>query len=375
MSASSEDTEDDLYQIQLNLCKKGARTVKKVLVGMSGGIDSSAAVWLLKEQGYTVEGVTLLLTEGSACGSSRDVEDARLTARRMGIAHRVLDERQWFYDTVIRDFADTYASGATPNPCIVCNREVKFGKLMKRALAEGFDAVATGHYARVERAENGRWLLKKALDSSKDQSYVLYSLTQHQLAHTLFPLGDRFKADLRVLAAEQGWEAANKPDSQDICFIPDGDYAAFLEKTMGVPREAGDFVDMNGQVVGRHTGMIGYTIGQRKGLGVAFGEPRFVVRKDAALNTVTLGKSEDLFTNMLIADRVNWISISELTAPMTVTAKTRYSQKEAAAVIEPCGDSRVKVTFSEPQRAITVGQAVVFYDGELVVGGGTIIQA
>lgn len=348
--------------------------MKKVLVGMSGGIDSSAAVWLLKAQGYAVEGATLLLTEGSACGSSLDVEDARLTAQRMGIPHRTLDERQWFHDTVIRDFADTYAAGATPNPCIVCNREVKFGRLLTRALEEGFDAVATGHYARVEQGESGRWLLKKAIDSSKDQSYVLYSLTQHQLAHILFPLGDRLKADLRVFAAEKGWQAANKPDSQDICFIPDGDYAAFLEQTMGVRREPGDFVDMCGQVIGKHTGMIGYTIGQRKGLGVAFGEPRFVVRKDAALNTVTLGKSEDLFTRELIAGRVNWIAIPDLNKPMAVTAKTRYSQREAAAVIEPCGDARVRVTFDEPQRAITVGQAVVFYDGELVVGGGTITE-
>ena len=348
--------------------------MKKVLVGMSGGIDSSAAVWLLQQQGYEAEGVTLLLTEGSACGSSRDVTDARLTAQRLGIPHRVLDERQWFYDTVIRDFADTYAAGATPNPCIVCNREVKFGKLMEWAVAEGFDAVATGPYARVEQAENGRWLLKKALDASKDQSYVLYSLTQHQLAHTLFPLGDRFKADLRVLAAEKGWESAHKPDSQDICFIPDGDYAAFLESTMGVRREPGDFVDMDGQIIGKHAGMIGYTIGQRKGLGVAFGEPRFVVRKDAMQNTVTLGKSEDLFTDTLIADRVNWIAIPELTEPISVTARTRYSQKEAQATIEPCGDGRVQVTFLEPQRAITIGQAVVFYDGDTVVGGGTITK-
>lgn len=348
--------------------------MKKVLVGMSGGIDSSAAVWLLKQQGYAVEGVTLLLTEGSACGSSRDVLDARLTAQRLGIPHRALDERQWFHESVIRDFADTYARGATPNPCIVCNREVKFGKLLERALQEGFDAVATGHYARVEQGENGRWLLKKAVDSSKDQSYVLYSLTQQQLSHVLFPLGDYLKADLRIFAAEQGWESAHKPDSQDICFIPDGDYAAFLEQTMGVRREPGDFVDMDGQVVGRHTGMIGYTIGQRKGLGVAFGEPRFVVKKDATCNTVTLGKSEDLFTNELIADHVNWIAIPELTEPMVVTAKTRYSQKEAQAVIEPLGDERVRVVFSDPQRAITVGQAVVFYDGELVVGGGTITE-
>lgn len=348
--------------------------MKKVLVGMSGGIDSSAAVWLLKEQGYEVEGATLLLTEGSACGSAPDVQDARLTAERLGIPHRALDERQWFHDTVIRDFADTYQAGATPNPCIVCNREVKFGKLLDYALEQGFDAVATGHYARIEQAENGRWLLKKAADAAKDQSYVLYSLSQHQLAHTLFPLGDHLKSDLRTLASEQGWVVAHKPDSQDICFIPDGDYAAFLEQKMGVPRMPGDFVDMDGQVIGRHTGMIGYTVGQRKGLGVAFGEPRFVVRKDARRNTVTLGKSEDLFTNVLIADRLNWIAIPELTAPMTVTAKTRYSQREAAAVIEPLDDERVRVTFAEPQRAITVGQAVVFYDGDTVVGGGTITE-
>lgn len=348
--------------------------MKKVLVGMSGGIDSSAAVWLLLQQGYTVEGATLLLTEGSACGSSQDVEDAKLTAERFGIPHRVLDRRDVFRDTVIRDFADTYAAGATPNPCIVCNRAVKFGVLLDQALAEGFDAVATGHYARIERGEDGRYLLKKATDVTKDQSYVLYTLTQHQLAHTVFPLGEYRKADLRELAAAQGWTAAHKPDSQDICFIQDGDYAAFLEQTMGLARQAGDFLDTDGNVIGKHSGMIGYTIGQRKGLGVAFGEPRFVVSKDAARNTVTLGRSEDLFRDRLIADRVNWIAIPALTAPLTVTAKTRYSQKEAAATILPCDDGRVEVVFDQPQRAITTGQAVVFYDGDVVVGGGTIME-
>lgn len=347
--------------------------MEKVLIGMSGGVDSSAAVWLLQQQGCSVEGVTLLLTEGSACGSSRDVADARQTAERLGISHRVLDLRQVFSDTVIRDFTETYQAGATPNPCIVCNREIKFGAMLELALREGFDAVATGHYARVEQGENGRWLLKKALDATKDQSYVLYTLTQHQLQHIRFPLGDRIKSELRVTAAEKGLEAANKPDSQDICFIPNGDYAAFLEKTQGVVRTPGDFLDMDGRVIGRHGGMIGYTIGQRKGLGVAFGEPRFVVRKDARRNTVTLGRSEDLFTSALIADRVNWISIEALAAPMAVTAKTRYSQREAQAVIEPCGDDRVRVTFCEPQRAVTAGQAVVFYDGDVVVGGGTIL--
>lgn len=346
---------------------------KRVLVGMSGGVDSSAAVWLLQQQGYAVEGVTLLLTEEAACGSSRDSEDARLMAQHLGVPHRVYDARDLFRQTVIRHFADTYAAGATPNPCIVCNRKIKFGRLLDVALSEGFDAVATGHYARVERSESGRWLLKKAVDTAKDQSYVLYSLTQHQLAHCMFPLGDRYKTDLRVIAAQHGWVSAHKPDSQDICFIPDGDYVAFLEREMGIRREAGDFLDTNGSVIGRHSGMVGYTIGQRKGLGVAFGEPRFVIRKDAATNTVTLGRNEELFADTLVADRLNWIAIPQLSEPMAVTAKTRYSQREAEAVIEPCAEGRVRVTFSQPQRAITAGQAVVFYDGDVVVGGGTIV--
>ena len=348
--------------------------MKKVLVGMSGGVDSSAAVWVLQQEGYDVEGVTLLLTEGSACGSSRDVQDAQNTAKQLGIVHHTYDYREAFANTVIRDFADTYAVGATPNPCIVCNREIKFGRMLDMALEMGFDAVATGHYARVEQGENGRWLLKKAADASKDQSYVLYSLTQHQLSHILFPLGNSFKAELRVAAAQKGLQTAGKPDSQDICFIPDGNSAQFLEQTMRITRTPGDFLDMDGQVIGRHTGMIGYTIGQRKGLGVAFGEPRFVVRKDALCNTVTLGKSDDLFSDTLIAERLNWISIETLTAPMRVTAKTRYSQKESDATVYPLEDGRVKVVFDQPQRAVTAGQAVVLYDGDVVVGGGTIEQ-
>lgn len=346
----------------------------RVLVGMSGGLDSSAAVWLLKQQGYTVEGATLLLTDGSACGSSRDVEDAVALAKRMDIPHRVLDYRTWFRQTVIQNFADTYQNGDTPNPCIVCNKQVKFGKLLEQALTEGFDAIATGHYARVEQGDDGRWLLKKAKDAQKDQSYVLYSLTQHQLAHILFPLGDQVKTALRNLAAEQGWESAHKAESQDICFVPDGDYAAFLEREMGLKRVPGAYLDMDGGVIGTHTGMLGYTIGQRKGLGVAFGEPRFVVRKDAVNNTVTLGKSEDLFTTELTAHELNWIAIPELTTPIEVTAKTRYSQREASAVVEPLDTGRVRVRFSQPQRAITTGQSVVFYQDDVVVGGGIIVS-
>lgn len=342
--------------------------MSKVLAAMSGGVDSSVCAVLLQRMGYEVIGVTMMLS------GETEVSSAESTCKSLGIEFHAVDMRDSFDKNVIAPFVSSYLSGETPNPCISCNRALKFGALFDLADSLGCRYLATGHYVK-KTGSPGNWSISIADDITKDQSYVLYNLTQNQLDRLLFPLGELTKAEVREIAESLGLEAAHKSESQDICFIPDGDYAAFLEKTMGVPREAGDFVDMNGQVVGRHTGMIGYTIGQRKGLGVAFGEPRFVVRKDAALNTVTLGKSEDLFTNMLIADRLNWISIPTLTEPMTVTAKTRYSQKEAAAVIEPCGDSRVKVTFSEPQRAITVGQAVVFYDGELVVGGGTITQA
>ncbi len=351
---------------------------KRVLVGMSGGVDSSMAVSLLLEQGYTVEGATLRLCDESVIGSAASPEaedDARAVAERLGIPHRVWDYRPLFRDTVMADFAAVYAAGDTPNPCIVCNRCVKFGRMLDEALEAGFDAIATGHYVRsVWDGECGRWLLKKAADPARDQSYVLYMLTQFQLAHTLFPLGDYDKPTLRRMATERGLVTANRPDSQDICFVPDGDYLTFLQDKMNVPCTAGPFIDEDGAVLGTHRGVAAYTIGQRKGLGLAFGEPRFVVAKSAADNTVTLGKSEALFSDELIATRVNWIAVDTLREPMRVTARTRYHQTEAVATVEPYGDGSFRLRFDQPQRALTTGQAVVLYQGDTVVGGGTIAQ-
>ena len=270
-------------------------------------------------------------------------------------------------------FVSEYVNGRTPNPCVDCNREIKFGALLDWALDQGADALATGHYARVSYDENtGRWLLLRGRDHRKDQSYFLYQLTQHQLSHLILPVGDYEKPALRALAAEAGLVNADKADSQDICFVPDGDYMAFLQEYGGVVPVPGDFVDESGRVLGRHKGLERYTPGQRKGLGVSVGEPVYVLRKDLAAGTVILGPNSALFTRKLIAERVNWISVPELTAPLTVTAKTRYSQNEATAVLEPLPNGQVRVLFDEPQRAVTAGQAVVFYDGEVVVGGGTI---
>ena len=350
---------------------------KRVLVGMSGGVDSSMAVSLLKEQGYDVSGVTLRLCIDPTTVDEKTAQaesDAADTARRLNIPHTVWDYRAYFRDTVVADFAAVYAEGATPNPCIVCIRCVNFGKMLEDALEAGYDGIATGHYVRsVWDGQRGRWLLKKGVDPARDQSYVLYMLTQHQLAHTLFPLGEYCKPDLRRMAEERGFVNANRPDSQDICFVPDGDYAAFLTETMGLRGVPGDFVDEAGKTLGQHRGIIHYTIGQRKGLGVAFGEPRFVIAKDAEKNTVTLGDNAMLFRRELIAANVNWIAVDTLTEPMRVTARTRYHQTEAPATVEPCGEDGFRLVFDEPQRAITSGQAVVLYDGDIVVGGGTIV--
>ena len=350
---------------------------KHICIAMSGGVDSAGAALLLQQQGYEVSGVTLRLhpykDKPGLCGSADDIETARAVAAAIGIPHTVLDLSELFQQKVMDKFVSEYVHGHTPNPCIDCNREIKFGALLDWALEHGADAIATGHYAQVTFDDaSGRWLLLRGKDRRKDQSYVLYQLTQHQLAHLLLPVGDYEKPALRALAAQAGLTNADKADSQDICFVPDGDYMAFLQSYGGVEPVPGDFVDESGRILGRHKGLERYTTGQRKGLGVSAGEPVYVLRKNLDAGTVVLGPNSALFTRELIADQVNWISIPELTAPIRVTAKTRYSQTESAATVEPLSDGRIRVIFVEPQRAITAGQAVVLYNDEVVVGGGTI---
>lgn len=353
----------------------------QVCVAMSGGVDSSVAAVLLQEQGYELSGVNLRMfhnedlgeSSEKTCCSLADAEDAALVARRMGFPFYVFDFSQVFRDTVIRDFVDEYQAGRTPNPCAVCNREVKFGELLRRVQALGSDYLATGHYARVERdPSSGRFLLRRAADRSKDQTYFLYMLTQEQLAHTLFPLGGLCKAEVRRIAEVHGLVNARKHDSQDICFVPNGKYADFIERTAGQASPAGLFLDQEGKILGQHKGLIRYTRGQHKGLGLSTEEPLYVLEKDVASNTIRLGPDSALWTRELTAEQVNLISVPVLTEPMRVTAKTRYSQREAAATAEALPDGRIRVIFDEPQRAITPGQAVVLYDGEYVVGGGII---
>lgn len=349
---------------------------QKAAIAMSGGVDSAGAAILLQKAGYSVSGVTLQLHHGSDLqdgrGLSEEAAAAQKTAAAIGIPHAVLDLCDLFREKVMGRFVSEYVAGRTPNPCIDCNREIKFGALLDWALSQGNDYLATGHYARVAfDAESGRWQLLRGRDRRKDQSYMLYQLKQEQLRHILLPVGEYEKPMIRALAAERGLDNAGRPDSQDICFIPDGDYMAFLRE-WGVSPRPGSFIDMSGRVLGQHKGQENYTLGQRKGLGVSVGEPAYVIRKDVETGAVVLGPDSALFSTEVIAQRVNFISIPELTAPMRVTAKTRYSQSEAAGVLEPMGDGCVRMVFDQPQRAVTPGQAVVFYDGERVVGGGTI---
>ena len=350
---------------------------QRVFAAMSGGVDSAAAALLLLQAGYEVTGVTLRLHDfrnrPGLCGSGDDIATARPVAAFLGIPHQVLDLRELFRARVMDRFAAEYAGGRTPNPCIDCNREIKFGALLDWALDQGADAIATGHYARLRQDDSGRWQLLRGADRRKDQTYFLYQLTQRQLAHLRLPVGDYEKPALRALAESHGLINAQKADSQDICFVPDGDYGAFLRCHGGVEMSPGDFVDAEGQVLGRHKGLPCYTIGQRKGLGVGGAEGRlYVLGKDPERNTVILGADSRLYSQELTAERVNWLSIPEPSGPLPVTAKTRYSQREASATVEPLPGGRIHMVFQEPQRAITPGQAVVFYSGDLVLGGGTI---
>ena len=355
---------------------------KKALIAMSGGVDSSVAAYLTQQAGYCCMGATMrmfdndiLCTGMSTCCSLDDVEDARAVARRLNMPFHVFNSKAEFAEHVIGDFIRGYESGLTPNPCIQCNRHLKFDHFLHRARILGCDHIVTGHYARISYDEGtGRWLLRKALDGSKDQSYVLYCLTQEQLAHTLLPLGELSKEQARAIALEQGFVNARKQDSQDICFVPDGDYVAFMEHYIGKHYAPGDFLDLDGNVVGKHRGAVCYTLGQRKGLGLAMGTPVYVCAKDMLKNTVTVGPNEALFATALRAADFNWIPFPTLTEPMAVTARARYNQKEQPAMVYPEENGFVRVEFAQPQRAMTPGQSVVLYQGDLVLGGGIITE-
>lgn len=354
---------------------------KKAIIAMSGGVDSSVAAFLMKEKGYECIGMTMKLFYNEDAGLSRehsccsldDVEDARNVAGKLDMPYYVVNFASRFKEDVIERFIDAYEHGATPNPCIDCNRYLKFDQLFTRAKEMDFDYVVTGHYARIEYDETaGRYLLKKGLDSGKDQSYVLYSMTQEQLAHTQFPLGGMHKPDARAIAEANGFINARKQDSQDICFVQNGKYGDFIEQYTGKTYPEGDFVDLEGNVLGRHKGIIRYTVGQRKGLGLSLKEPMYVCGVDLEKNTVILGRNEDLFSRKLDARHINLISVPSIAGPMRVKAKVRYRQAEQWATVEQTGPDSLHLVFDEPQRAITKGQAVVMYDGEVVVGGGTI---
>ena len=350
---------------------------KKVLIGMSGGVDSSVAAWRMLQSGYECVGATMRLYDNpdaeSTCCSLEDVEDARAVARRLGIPHHVFNFTADFDRQVMAKFAACYEGGLTPNPCIDCNKYLKFDRLLRRARELGCGWVASGHYARVRRDEKtGRYLLYKAVDKAKDQTYFLACLDQEQLAHIQFPLGELTKPQVRAIAEEMGFVTARKHDSQDICFVPGGDYVAFLERYTGHRYESGDFLDREGRVVGRHRGAMAYTLGQRKGLGLAMGTPVYVCGKDMGKNTVTVGPGEALFSRALRGDGWCWYPFETLTAPLAVTARTRHSQFEAPATVYPEENGFARVEFATPQRALTPGQAVVLYQGDQVVGGGTI---
>jgi len=374
----------------------------KVVVGMSGGVDSSVAAALLKEDGYEVIGVTMQVWPpesrqfGGCCGITA-IEDARKVARTLGIRHYVMNFREVFTEKVINHFIAEYRRGRTPNPCIRCNQYIKFGSLLEKAQGLGADFIATGHHARIEKltchsggarlsntskgdeeSQSGgcpgttRYLLKKGLDVNKDQSYFLYALTQEQLSHSLMPIGNLTKEEVRKIARRMGLPVADKPQSQEICFIPDDDYGAFIKAHVPDAEKPGPVLDAKGNVIGRHRGIIFHTIGQRKGLGIAFAKPLYVIAIDAERNAIIVGTKEKTLGDELVASDLNWIAIDKPTYPLVTHARIRYRHPEAEAVVTPLDEARAEVKFTQPQPAITPGQAVVFYDEDTLIGGGTI---
>ncbi len=354
---------------------------KTVVLGMSGGVDSSVSAYLLKQQGYNVIGVTMQIwqnddvcniqDDGGCCGLSA-VEDARRVAEKLGIPFYVMNFREEFKKNVIDYFVEEYTKGSTPNPCIACNRFVKWETFLQKSLALGADYIATGHYAKIVELDNGRFALHKSVTAKKDQTYALYNLTQNHLKHTLMPAGDYTKEEIREIAEKIGLDVANKPDSQEICFIPDGDVGNFIEKTCCGIDKKGNFIDKEGNILGQHQGIYRYTIGQRKGLGIAFGKPMYVINIYDKTLDITLGDNEDLFTTSLQANDVNFVAEESFDENRLYEVKIRYSHKPSKAKVV-YSDGIMNVEFLEPQRAITKGQSVVVYDGDLIIGGGTIL--